>query len=411
MVIMIKTVRKQGIKNMDYEITVQIFSGSFLEETASCKQIEKKLDFVLSRMAISKVIMGWSPYPYLYENTASYLAKKNIDFYLWFPVFSENSGLTELGPLIDYKGEHIHSRGEHCNEDFIFCCPNNEQNIEKILEKFEQKYNSIPFTGVFLDRIRYSSFANGQGFGYGFRNVFSCFCPHCLEYYKKGNFNIDQLKEALSCQTSLPLGITGYSGNGAYTFENSIISDFFSLKAGIIYKSLSRICRYFREKGLGIGFDVFAPFLSPFVGQDSVSLSGLCDFIKPMMYRATSAPAGIPFELEALLRETNVNTNNRKNYYDLMNINPDKKPFDLAFTINELQNLNASSVCPVHAGIEINRKKNLADVHPGYIEETINAYTGTGIRGFALSWNILDAPEENIEKTAEIIGKIIAQEN
>ncbi|MCL1812112.1 MAG: hypothetical protein FWG29_01170 [Treponema sp.] len=393
---------------MNYEITVQIFSGSFLEETASWKQIEKKLEFALSRLAVNKVIMGWSPDPYLYEKTASYLVKRNIDFYLWFPVFSENSALMKLGPLIDYKGEHTRSRGEHWDEDFIFCCPNNEQNTEKILDKFKQQYSSIPFTGIFLDRIRYSSFANGQGFGYGFRNVFACFCPYCLEYYEKENFNVDQLKEAISFQTSPPLGITGYSGNGNYTFEDSIISDFFRLKAGIIYRSLSRICRFFKEKGLGVGFDVFAPFLSPFVGQDLVSLSGLCDFIKPMMYRATSAPAGIPFELEALLRETSANTINRKNYYDLMNINPARKPFDLVFSVNELQNLSASSACPVHAGIEINRKKNLADAHPDYIEETIKVFADTGIRGFALSWNLLDTPEENITSAAEAIKNVIS---
>jgi hypothetical protein len=33
------------------------------------------------------------------------------------------------------------------------------------------------------------------------------------------------------------------------------------------------------------------------------------------------------------------------------------------------------------------------------------AFSGTGIVGFALSWNLLDAPEENIVKAAGIIKK------
>lgn len=388
---------------MDFEITVQIFSGGFFEEKTTCELVEKKLDYILSRMTVNKVIMGWSPYKALYEKTATYLEKRNIDFYLWFPVFSETGALMELDTLVDYKGEHTRSRREHWDEDFVFCCPNNDRNVEKILNYFDYQYNSIPFTGIFLDRIRYSSFANGQGYGYGFRNVFSCFCPCCMEHYLKENFDINRLKETLFNPVSLPLGINAYHGNGSYAFDEPVMHDFFKLKAGILHKSLERICTFLRKKGFGIGFDVVAPFLSTFVGQDLPVLSGLCDFIKPMMYRATNAPAGMPFELEAMLRETNADNIKRIGFGKLLNLNLYKTPFDLSFSAKELQDLCASSACPVYAGIEINRKKDIAEIHPGYIEETIKGYAGTGIRGFALSWNLLDAPEENIEKAAELI--------
>ena len=391
------------VKNMNYEITVQIFSGSFLEEIASFELVEKKLDYILSRMPVSKVIMGWSLNKTLYEKTASFLAKQNIDFYLWFPIFSETGALMEMGALIDFHGDHAHSRGEHWDEDFVFCCPNYENNIGKILGIFEHNFASIPFKGVFLDRIRYPSFANGQGFGHGLRSVFSCFCPECQQFYKKENFDIYLLKESLLKLPSSPLGITGYHGNGNYTFEDTIITDFFKLKSSIISKSLSKICQYFREKSLGIGFDTFSPFLSTFIGQDLVKLSGLCDFIKPMMYRVTNAPAGIPFELESMLRETGADVAKRRHFGNVMNLNLNKYPFDLSFSVKELKDLCISSACPVYAGIEINRKKNLADVHPDYIEETIKAYSETGIRGFALSWNLLEAPDENIEKAAEVL--------
>ena len=385
------------------DVTVQIFSGGFMGESIPFEEVRQKLNAVLPRLPVSKVIMGWSPDKSLYEKTASFLAGRGIDFYLWFPVFSETGALTELTPLTDYQGQEIISNGEHLDEDFVFCCPNNEHNIERILGIFTTRFASIPFTGVFLDKIRYPSFGNGEGVGQGLRSVCSCFCPDCLAFYEKENFDVDKFKAAFAKPVPLPLGINAYHGSGTYTFDDPIIHDFFNHKAGILYKSLSYMSQFFREKGLGIGFDVFAPFASPFTGQNLKDLSTLCDFIKPMMYRAANAPAGMPFEAEAMLRETGTKPLHRQNFFKLIGAHPDKKPFDLPFSVKELTELCASSACPVYAGMEINRKKDIAEVYPDYIEETIKAYAGTGIQGYALSWNLLDAPEENIAKAATLI--------
>ena len=388
---------------MKSEVIIQIFSGGFSAKAVSYEYVEQKLVSVLPRLPVRKVIMGWQPDKALYEKTAAFLAKRNIDCYLWFPVFSETGMLRELSALTDFRGQEIKCRP---NEDFSFCCPNNPQNIERILDIFEHEFASIRFSGVFLDRVRYPSFANGYESGQGFRNVFSCFCPQCLAVYEREKFNIELLKDALSRPFRTPLGITAYRDGGDYVFEDPVFSGFFALKAGIISESLGRICRYFRERNYSIGFDVFAPFLSPFVGQDLKVLSGLCDFIKPMMYRVTQAPAGLPFETEALLRQTNASVLQRQRFYELLGFNPANNLFDLTFTAKELQNLTASSSCPVYAGVEINKIDNIAETDPGYIEETIKGYSGTGIKGFVLSWNLLDAPEENIAKAAEVIERI-----
>ena len=156
------------------------------------------------------------------------------------------------------------------------------------------------------------------------------------------------------------------------------------------------ICAYFRERDYGIGFDVFAPFLSLYVGQNLPALSGLCDFIKPMMYRATNAPAGLPFETEALLRECALEPS------ALGLSSRSSSPFDLDFILRDLEKLLASSSCPVYAGFEINRKEGIAPVYPAYIEETMRAYTEIGCQGLVLSWDLMDAPEENILKVSEI---------
>ncbi|MDR0472303.1 MAG: hypothetical protein LBH43_01335, partial [Treponema sp.] len=278
--------------NTNMELTVQIFSGGFLEKAApydiSYAIIEEKLNKVLPQLPVTKLIMGWAQDKELYEKTAAYLAKRNIDFYLWFPVFSETGTVKNLNALVDFEDRHIKNCEKHGEEDFSFCCPSGGQNIEKILDIFEEQFVSLPFKGIFLDRIRYPSFASGQRFGHGFKSVFSCFCPRCIKIYKKENLDVELLKTILlqprygSDGNPAPLGITGYRGNGEYAFNEPIISDFFKIKAKIIFQSVERICRYFRNKNYRIGLDVFAPFLSPFVGQNLKALSGLCDFIKPM---------------------------------------------------------------------------------------------------------------------------------
>ena len=390
---------------------MQIFSGGFLGEAVPFKAVEEKLSMVLPRLPVSKVIMGWAgggsrETRSLYEKTAVFLEKSNIEFYLWFPVFSETGVLKSLDPLVDLHGRPLESQsGSGKEENFSFCCPGSRHNIEKILEIFEEEFSSMPFSGIFLDKIRYPSFAQGQ------RGVFSCFCPHCAaEYADPG-----QVRDALSGTFSQPLGINGYLGCGTYEFEDPLIMEFFSLKAGFISRSMQRICRYFREKRLKIGFDVFAPFLAPFVGQDLRALSELCDFMKPMMYCITRAPAGLPFETEALLCETGCsNPEKRQRFHEILGLDPRKLPFSLHsqqgehapevnFAARELANLVNSSSSPIYAGMEINRKKNLAEVYPDYIEDAITAYSGAGVRGIVLSWNLLDAPQENLVRVGEVI--------
>ena len=387
------------------EVTIQIFCGTFRNKSLSFEFVEQKLLSILSKMPITKVLMGWSLDKSLYEKTAKFLAERKIDFYLWFPVFSETGDLKDLSHLMDFHGQRLKCKK---GTEFSFFCPNT-LNVKKILSIFEREFASIKFDGIFLDRMRYPSFGNN----YGFDGVFSCFCPKCQTVYKRENFNIEKLKIALDISHSASLALTGYQGNGNYLFRDPVVSDFFRVKADIIFKKMQQICMFFRQRNYGIGFDVFAPFMSPFVGQNLEKLSCLCDFIKPMMYRVTNAPAGMPFETESLFKQTGYSNAEKQNFYKLLGINASdsevsagsgKSPFELDFAVKELENMTKVSACPIYAGVEINRVKNIAETDPGYIEETIRAYAHTGIGGFALSWNLLEMPEENINKAADIIN-------
>ena len=383
---------------MDKEVILQIFSGGFDEAPATFEDIMRKLEPVVSRIKVSKVFMGMSVDTDLYARIRDFLFKNNVEFYFWLPVFAELDALKVGNPLIDYWGKDKTAYDLTEREDFTFYCPNHPQNILNVLQVFEDHYASIGFTGVFLDKIRYASFANGLN------NVLTCFCPFCQIKYRAAQFIPQELEQAIESlpQKKAPFGAINYN-KGRYTFDDERWNKFFHLKNEFITDALSGICYYFSEKGYKICLDVFAPFAGYFVGQDIPALSAFVDAVKPMMYRMTNAPAGLPFELEAIVQETVSNGAQRESFYEILGFDAKKQTFDLDFTVNELDALVKQSKAPVYPGVEFNRAQ-VAPVTPQYMEETIKAYSQTDIKGFVMSWNLLNAPQENIDQVIKLFS-------
>ena len=382
---------------MEKEVVLQIFSGEFTGRAATFENILQKLEPIVSKIKVTKVIMGMSVDQKLYSDVRDYLVKNDIEFYLWLPVFAELDALKKGYPLIDFNGKDKAEYTLDEREDFTFYCPNHPQNVLNVLQVFEEHYASIGFTGVFLDKIRYSSFANGLS------SVLTCFCPFCRVKYKSAQFEPQNLEEAIKLlpQKNAPFGAIDYK-QGRYTFDDDRWNKFFTIKSQYITEIVQKICYYFTEKGYKIGLDVFSPFVSHFVGQDIPALSSAADFVKPMMYRMTNAPAGLPFELEALLQETTTSELQKQTFYKILNFNPEKYPFDIDFAVKELDDLVQQSKAPVYPGVEINRAQKIAEVYPDYIEETIKAYAQSNVKGFVMSWNLLNAPQENIDRIVKL---------
>ena len=118
------------------DVTIQIFTGNFLEKPVSFDLVEEKLLSVLPKFPVNKVLMGWALDKSLYEKTAKLLAERNIEFYLWFPVFSETGALRDLDRLMDFQGQQLKKTSETA---FSFFCPN-QQNVKKILSIFEREF-------------------------------------------------------------------------------------------------------------------------------------------------------------------------------------------------------------------------------------------------------------------------------
>lgn len=129
--------------------------------------------------------------------------------------------------------------------------------------------------------------------------------------------------------------------------------------------------------------DLYAPFMAPFVGQDYSILAEHADFIKPMLYRMTFAPAGMGFEYDLLKKAAPGATG----YPDF--------PMDVAFLESQLEAM-APYPCDKYPGIEINYKEKVAPTSPAYVTESLAAVMRYGFNGAVLSWNIMQAPDSHI---------------
>ena len=129
--------------------------------------------------------------------------------------------------------------------------------------------------------------------------------------------------------------------------------------------------------------DLYAPFLAPFVGQDYEILSSHADFLKPMLYRKTDAPAGMGFEY-ALLRNA---VPEAAGYADF--------EMNLPFFESQLEALSGSA-CPVFPGIEINVREGVVTSSPAYLTESLEAVRRHHLPGAVLSWNVMEAPDSHL---------------
>ncbi|WP_097014429.1 hypothetical protein [Anaerocolumna aminovalerica] len=389
------------------EIILQIFTGGYSMAEATYEEIEQKLVPLLEKIPVKKVIIGWALQQELYKKLGELLHKYSVEYYLWIPVFSETGELKPVNRLLDFDKREVKNYNLKSSEKFEFYCPNRKENQRSFIELYEEHFSMVDFDGVFLDKIRYGSFSNGLS------GVFSCFCSECEKKYKQNGIDMEVLlaemkkvSEGSEGYNINPLKINSYS-NGKYTFENSVWEDFFEFKNQMIYEALYPICEFFHNKNMKVGMDTFAPFIAYFAGQDLEKLNKLADFIKPMMYRITNAPAGLPFETDKIIAETCTGNDleARKRLYEILGCKENRNgSFDIEFVKRELDYMAELGV-KTYCGIEINRIDNIAPVDPEYVKENLMELENSKIEGFVLSWNLLSAPQENINMVLDCIER------
>ena len=340
-----------------------------------------------------------------------------ITTYLWYPVLSDSPYLNSIkfSPIELFNGQKgfgIYGKWSgsgYEKENFLFSCPNNKDVIDKIFDNYIEEIENGDFDGVFLDRIRYPSPVNGL------EVFFSCFCPHWKsKFYEEYNKDIDSYREkAKKVFYKLKENGNNYIGNMT-DFSNFILEeglhDFVEFRYKSIYELVKKFANFAKNNNKIVGLDLFAPLLSFLVGQDYTLLSSISDWIKPMLYCHTNAPAGIPVEIysfikglkeaDPLLKKGEIRVFVKKFLGIDINIEQIlENGLDESMILSELKKLDQFGILrdiDVYPGIEGVRIPQLVNISTDILEKYLYYLRKANIDGMVLSWNLIDIPFENL---------------
>ena len=362
---------------------LQIYTGF---SDTSCYRAEEmigRIRMITSRIRVEKVIIGWSREVSVYRKLAAFLHERGIQMLLWLPAFSAGIENTRPYQATDVFGKPVIGPGAAEDQSFHFVCPSSGHNARIVTDTYEKHFSDCGFDGVFLDRIR------SQSFETGISGILSCACERCRKAFLDKGVDIDEVRNLYEEQGDAFFDMASWPMNGEFVLEKLSAQRFFEAKEKIIAEAVAGLAGYFRSKGLIVGLDLFAPVISRFVGQNYSLIAKTADFIKPMLYRRTDAPAGIGYEY-ALFEKAAPGARNKL-----------KPVMDPAFLDSQLQAVKALP-CELYPGIEVNFDKELVRTDTDYIRESLAAIRQCGLDGATLSWDIMKVPKAHIEAAATI---------
>ena len=366
------------------EYIIQIFTGGWHQKNYTAEAIIQRLESVITFLPVKSVIIGWNTDADLYRKVGSFLHGKGIRMLLWLPVFSETGDLFPDEPALDLLAEPVGSFALQEGESFAFCCPSSSVNLQNVFSVYETYFSSCSFDGVFLDKIRTQSFAAGVS------GVLSCCCESCEKTYRRNGISLPVFRDTFIRKNDHLFDVKDYDSRTGIRFTDDEVNAFFRVKSRIISAGVNTICRYFKDKGMETGLDLYAPLMSFLVGQDYRTIAKEADFIKPMMYRKTEAPAGIGYEYE-LLRKSVPKAEGLPSL-----------SFDETFLMEQLLSFN-DLPCGKYPGIEVNYREDIARTDPEYIRSSLTACRKCGMDGAVLAWDIMLAPDSHLQAAGEIL--------
>ncbi len=360
---------------------LQVFTGPWRAANVRAEDVIKKTEKISSRMPVDQVIIGWNTDPALYRAVGDFLHGRGVKMLLWLPVFSEISGIAEPDEALDVFGNRIAVPIRQEGEDFQFGCPSSRRTLQIVEDIFEKHFSGCGFDGVFLDKIR------GQSFVAGVSGVLSCGCERCRRAFLKRGVALQEVGKLYRTKKDSFFDMVSYPMNGEFQLRNALAQRFFEAKEEIVAEAVAEISGYFKDKGMTVSLDLFAPAVSRFVGQNYTLITKYADFIKPMLYRMTDAPAGIGYEY-ALFEKHAPNAQGRV-----------KLTMDRAFLDTQLEAIRRVP-CAKYPGVEINYREDIARTNPAYIAESLAAIKARRFEGAALCWNVMLAPDAHIAAAA-----------
>jgi len=310
--------------------------------------------------------------------------------------------------------------GSDIRETFKQACPNNPATVSTSLAHMERLLSQYDFDGVFIDKIRFPSMANGL------KDVFSCFCPYCIEKAKIEGLDLEEVRQYIKNPktwsatkihdkkaSQYPLGNEWLAD---LIVEHPLLEKFIQFRIRSINEVVKKISQKTRQLNKKLSFDVFSPGLTTLVGQDLKFMASQADWVKPMIYRFGNGPSSLRTEIPMMIKEAHHYFG--LDYEEILSwIAEHEKilegmPLEQLEKVAPLNLLQAETFkavellkdTKVYLGMETVHIPELMEVQPQHVQEIIDNGMEAGVQGYVLSWDLLHTPLENVQPLKRIIN-------
>jgi hypothetical protein len=351
-----------------------------------------------------------------------------IKTYLWYPILADVLGFKIEQEQAVETFDGLRGYGENGRwdklgkgpEDFLFLCPNDEQNIRQIFSHYQKKIIESDFDGVFLDRIRFPSPSNGL------EALFSCFCKSCLnKFYTKYSEDLENYRYQAKAVFKKFKTIDINYLRTCQSFSDIIIignlEKFYDFRKQNIYQVVKIFADQAKQMGKLVGVDLFAPSLAPLVAQDYQLLARTCDWIKPMIYCHTSGPAGLPLELFCFMKailEINPALDEIQLIGEVSRLIGVELPtklnellkngiseYIISREIEKVKEFNLPEKVEIYVGLEAVQIPGVCHIDKSILKKYLKSVLEEDIKGILLSWNLWKIPDENLKLVGDFLLK------
>jgi hypothetical protein len=407
----------------DWIVGAQLSTTHSSPDRLGVDHVLSVIERVRSVLDLDILIVGDREIPETFRLVTNPRGRPAKQIFLWYNVLSDIAGMADSDLVVNWRGQRSRGWGGWAEkraevaETFRFACPNNPAARAKTLTRLRELLTRYSFDGVFLDKIRFPSPANGL------EEVVSCFCDHCR--HAAAAIDLDLGDVARVFERGLATFETSRSedrqAEGASWLEilagtDSLLSRFLRFRSDSIEKLVAQAHAEASRLGRKVSIDLFSPGLAPLVGQDYGGLARYCEWVKPMTYRVAEGPAGLRLEIPALaegaarmlgLSEASILVWASRHLpgfeADTLRLTREHA-VPMPVIIPEIAAaVRLAHPVPVLFGLELVCHPGVIEITPEQVIDMVRAGREANADGAILSWDLMHAPMDGVRALAAAV--------
>lgn len=402
-----------------WKLAAQLSTSHSSRESLDPLEMLETVRRVQETIELDLLVVGFREAPEIFDEFCG--SRRPVgDAVLWYSALSDFEGMEDSDLIVNWRGERSRgwggwtAKGGEVEETFRFMCPNNPAVRGKVIRRLRELLARYAFAGVFLDKIRFPSPANGLD------EMLSCFCDHCRKAAANVDLDLGSVVKVLEDRAidprAWPAEAKGDRSSNwlqALLAGSRVLSRFLRFRTDSIAALVAELADEARRMGRTVSLDLFSPCLAPLVGQDYERLKRHCDWAKPMTYRLANGPAGLRLEIPALIggvasrfgldEDRIVEWSTRYAAFDKdMLLETRARAVPISFIQAEIEAaVRSMAPIPVYFGLELINQPGVIAVDPAHVVDMVKAGRAANAAGLVISWDLMHAPMDGVRALAQ----------